>query len=322
VGRKVRCSGSYIERILMKVLVTGGSGFIGHHCLAQLFAKGYEVHGISSVSQVSSPEVQWHQTNLLDVEKTRALVRVIKPSHLLHLAWYTKQGKYWTSSENLSWIQASLALFQEFAESGGERIVGAGSCAEYEWGHGVCVENQTPHLPSTLYGTTKHALQLILNSWSKQSGLSSAWGRVFSLYGPKENPQRLVASVIRALLSGDPVTCANAGLVRDYLHSEDVASAFVALLESGIDGPVNIGSGERITLGEIVKKIADKLDCESLVELRVQNTISSSENDVLIADVTRIALTGWTKKYDLDSGLNQTIDWWRTQQNAGNRLYG
>lgn len=295
----------------MKVLVTGGSGFIGQYCLAQLHAKGYEVHAVSSVPQASTSAVRWHHANLLDVGQARALVCALKPSHLLHLAWCTQHGKYWTSPENLNWVQGSLALIQEFTESGGKRVVAAGTCAEYQWGHGVCVEDQTPLVPATLYGTCKDALQLMLRAWSEQTGLSSAWGRVFSLYGPREHPERLVASVIRALLRGEPAACGNASLLRDYLHAQDVASAFVALLDSTLDGPVNIGSGEAVKLGEIVERIAQKLDGRRLLQLRVPP--SSSEPDLLLADITRLASTGWRKKFDLDSGLADTIDWWRSQ---------
>jgi len=301
----------------MKVLVTGGSGFIGQYCLAQLHAKGYEVHAVSSVPQLSAATAQWHHANLLDIGQTRALVRAIKPSHLLHLAWYTQQGKYWTAPENLNWVQGSLALIQEFTESGGARLVAAGTCAEYEWGHGVCIEDQTPLVPATLYGTYKHALQLMLRSWSKQTGLSSAWGRVFSLYGPRENPERLVASVITAILRGETATCGNAALVRDYSHTEDVASAFVALLESQLEGPVNIGSGEAATLGDIVEKIAGKLDGRDLVKFRASQPSSSNEPELLLADLTRLASTSWKRKFELDSGLDDTIAWWRSRLRSG-----
>ncbi len=312
MGRQIRRGRSCIAHLLMKVLVTGGSGFIGQYCLAQLHAKGYEVHAVSSVPQADTVTVQWHQTNLLDIGQVRTLVRTVKPSHLLHLAWCTQHGKYWTSLENLNWVQSSLALIQEFTESGGERLVAAGTCAEYEWGHRVCVEDQTPLVPATLYGTYKNALQLMLRSWSKQTGLSCAWGRVFSLYGPRENPERLVASVIRALLRGESANCGNASLARDYLHVEDVASAFIALLESPQQGSVNIASGEAATLGEIVERIAEKLDGRDLIQLRTP--LSSSEPTLLLADVTRLASTGWRKKFDIDSGLSDTIDWWRTAQ--------
>jgi len=298
---------------LIKVLVTGGTGFIGQYCLRQLHEKGYEVHAVSSVSRASTFAVQWHQASLLDISQTRALVRSIKPSHLLHLAWYTKHGKYWNARENLNWVQASLALIQEFTELGGERLACAGTCAEYDWGNGICLEGQTPLAPATPYGTYKHALELMLRSWSKQTGLSSVWGRVFSLYGPGEHPQRLVPAVIRALLKGDTATCANPSLIRDYLHAADVASAFVALLESRLEGAVNIGSGDAVTLRDVVEKIAEKLDGCELLHLGAAQAPSKSEPELLLPDITRLVSTGWKKKLDLDMGLNDTIAWWKSQ---------
>ena len=297
----------------MKVLVTGGSGFIGRYCLAQLHNKGYEVHAISSVPRLSTASVQWHLASLLDAGQTRALVRTVKPSHLLHLAWYTKHGKYWTSPENLSWVAGSLALLREFSESGGRRLVSAGTCAEYDWNHGVCTEDQTPLVPATLYGTYKHAMQLMQSAWCAQNGVSGAWGRVFSLYGPAEYPDRLVASVMRALLRGEVATCGNGSLVRDYSHAEDVAAAFVAILESSLEGPVNIGSGEAVSLHDLVEKIALKLDASGLVRYLTPSLVPSAEPVLLTPDIGRLLSTGWQTKFELDGGLDDTIAWWRQQ---------
>ncbi|MDP3229862.1 MAG: NAD(P)-dependent oxidoreductase [Acidovorax sp.] len=298
----------------MRVLVTGGSGFIGQYCLTQLHVRGYEVHAVSSAVRPATSAVQWHHASLLDAAQTKTLIHEVKPSHLLHLAWYTKHGRYWTAPENLSWAQGSLGLIREFTEAGGERLVIAGTCAEYDWSDGgVCREGVTPLVPATLYGTYKHALQLMLHSWCKQSGLSGAWGRVFSLYGPGENPQRLVASVITALLKREVATCGNSGLIRDYSHAEDVASAFVSLLESKLEGSVNIGSGESATLHDIVETIARKLDGGALIKFRVPPPGPSAEPTLLVPDITRLLSTGWKRRFDLDSGLDDTINWWREQ---------
>jgi nucleoside-diphosphate-sugar epimerase len=174
---------------MKKVLLTGANGFIGRHCLTLLQAKGYEVHAVSRrtgvllVNEIDS-NVYWHQADLLDPQNTEDLLKEVKPTHLLHLAWYTVPREYWTSSENLRWVQGSLALFQSFMKYGGERAVVAGTCAEYDWGSDCCSETTTALAPKTLYGNCKHALQLILSAFSAQQELSLAWGRIFFLYGP------------------------------------------------------------------------------------------------------------------------------------------
>ena len=294
----------------MRVLVTGATGFIGRQCIAPLRAKGYEVHAVSSKPPREHGTAHWHMVDLLDTRQCKNLVRQVQPTHMLHFAWYAVPGRYWTSVENLRWVQASLELMQAFTEAGGKRLVMAGTCAEYVWGSDRCSEESTPLIPATLYGTCKHALQTMLSAWSREAGLSSAWGRIFSLYGPHERPSRLVASVAAALLRGEETPYVNGSLIRDYLHVTDVASAFVALLDSDLEGPVNIGSGTGVALKDMVKKIGAKIGQSGLIRFSTRPS-PAGEPPFLIADVARLSQTGWRPRFDLDSGLDDTIDWWR-----------
>jgi nucleoside-diphosphate-sugar epimerase len=255
--------------------------------------------------------VIWHQLDLNDVNQMSERIADIQPTHLLHFAWYTIPGRYCTSLENLSWVRMSLALLEKFASNGGRRMVIAGTCAEYDWKYGYCSEHVTPLMPETLYGTCKHSLQIMTSVFSEQVGLSQAWGRIFFLYGPREHPNRLISSVIRALLLDQPARCTHGNQIRDYLYVEDVGDAFVTLLESGVEGPVNIASGHPIALREIIHKIAKKLDREDLVQLGALTT-PPNEVPLLIANVDRIFNeVGWKPKWDLDHGLDETINWWK-----------
>jgi nucleoside-diphosphate-sugar epimerase len=301
---------------MKRVLLTGATGFIGRHCLPLLLANGFEVDGVSSriVTDTIAPEVSWHQADLLDPRQVTNLLEKIKPTHLLHFAWYAVPGKYWTSIENLRWVQASLNLFQSFAICGGERVVGAGSCAEYDWQDGYCAEKSSPLKPATLYGASKHALQVMLDAFAQQIGISAGWGRSFFLYGPHEYPNRLVPSVVQSILKGEPARCSHGNQVRDFLYVKDVAAAFVKLLESEVTGAVNIASGHGVTLKEIIETIAQNLRRQDLVKLDALPA-AVNEPPALLADVARLRdEVGWSPRYDLTGGLAETINWWKLQQ--------
>ncbi|MBI4489152.1 MAG: NAD(P)-dependent oxidoreductase [Deltaproteobacteria bacterium] len=297
---------------MKRVLVTGGTGFIGRHCLPLLLARGYEVHSVfSKTPEDLMPDVHWHQVDLLESRQTSQLIGEIQPSSLLHLAWYANPKDYRTSPENFRWVQASLVLLQAFVRCGGERVVTAGSCAEYDWQYGFCSEETTPLKPATVYGSCKHLLQTKVASISKRTGLNEAWGRIFFIYGPYEYPNRLVSSAICSLLRGEVFRCIHSNLTRDFLHVEDVASAFVALLESDVQGPVNIGSGVPMALRDIVSKIGEKIGRLDLICFG-QVPASSDEPRLLVADVTKLRNeVSWIPRYDVDSSLRETIRWWK-----------
>ncbi|MCJ7626689.1 MAG: NAD(P)-dependent oxidoreductase, partial [Anaerolineaceae bacterium] len=227
-----------------------------------------------------------------------------------HLAWYTEPGKYWSSPENLRWTAASISLLHTFHQQGGERFVGAGTCAEYDWRYGHCSEAVTPLEPATLYGTCKNSLQKTLASFSANTLLSSAWGRVFFLYGPHEHPARLVPSVINSLLHNEPALCSHGNQIRDFMHVSDVANAFVALLLSDATGPVNIASGKPVSIKDVIYKIAEQLN--GFDKIRLNALPATYEPALITADVTRLqSEIGFNPRLDLESGLRQTIDWWK-----------
>lgn len=301
---------------MKKVLLTGASGFIGRHTIPFLLKKEYEVHVVDIVKKpshiIKNKELFWHECDLLNYKQQKILLMEIKPTHLLHFAWYAVPGKYWTSLENLRWVQSSLDLLMNFVKNGGKRAVFAGTCAEYDWNYGYCSEEITPLKPSTLYGACKNSLHEILNHFSNQTKFSYAWGRIFFLYGPYENPNRLVSSIICSLLKDKPARCSHGNQIRDFLHVEDVAGAFVALLESDVMGPVNIASGQPVALKTIIYTVADLLGGKRhLVELGV---LPSPENEphFLVADVRKLGnKVGWKPKIHLEEGLKNAIEWWK-----------
>ncbi len=147
------------------------------------------------------------------------------------------------------------------------------------------------------------------------TGLSSAWGRIFFLYGPGEHPRRLVSSVISNLLRNQTAQCSHGMQVRDFLHVEDVASAFVSLLMNPVQGPVNIASGCPVTLRDVVMTAADCLNARERVQFGALPA-PVDEPPRIVGSVGRLNdEVGWRPKYDLAAGMAQTVRYWREKEN-------
>ena len=299
---------------MSKVLVTGASGFVGRHCAAELAARGYEVHALTRRADADAgADVTWHRGSLLDVGPVEEVLAAVRPRALLHLAWHQVPGELYTSLDNHRWVASSLRLLEAFRTAGGERVVMAGSSAEYDWRYGYCSEDVTPLAPRSVYGVCKKALGALFRSFCDGTAVSGAWARIFFLYGPHEHPRRLVASVVRSLLAGDKAKTSHGGQLRDYLHVEDAARALVTLLAGDVTGAVNVGSGRPTALGDIITGIGRRLDAEHLVEW---GAVPVPEDDppLVVADVRRLrSEVGWSPRLSLDQGLEQTIAWWRRE---------
>lgn len=296
-----------------KILVTGASGFVGRHVLTPLLARGHEVHVTTRDARASFPAgAVRHVTDLLDCSQHQGLIDRVRPDVLLHMAWYAEHGKFWNAVENAHWLQATLSLADRFCRSGGTRFVGIGTCAEYDWRYGVCVEGTTPELPESLYGRAKLAAGQCVAALAADAGVGCAWGRLFFPYGPGESPRRFIPHVITRLLNNEMAPCTHGRQFRDYLHVDDAADAIVHLLDSSLSGPVNIGSGVPVTVGEVALRIGRLLARENLVQLGAL-TDAANASPMLVADTARLRETGWSPRRSLEDGLSDTIDWWRNR---------
>ncbi len=297
------------------VIVTGANGFIGWHALLPLQARGFDVVAITSRDNADLPPgVRTEKADLRSPDQVRGLMLDIRPTHLLHFAWHPVAAGLWMARENLQWVQHSLELADAFAESGGKRMVFSGSCGEYDWRGGLCVEDVTPLRPSTYYGACKHALQTLLEPKARMDGLSFAWGRAFFVYGPREHQSRLGASVIHALLDGKEAPCSHGRQLRDYSHVADIAEGYVALLDSTVEGDFNIGSGEAIRVKDLIFALAHAAGDPGKVKIGARDA-PAFEPPLIVADMTKtFAALNWRPRYTLETGAVDTVDTVRRQR--------
>lgn len=291
-----------------KVLITGGTGFIGKNVVKELLKRDYEVHSL--VYPPFAPEqkkLYQYEINLLE---TKLVEKILKEHHfenLIHLAWYVGP-KCHIADINLDWTIATLSLLKNFKETGGKKFLAAGTISEYEYKYGYLLEDNTPTNPGTLYGESKNSIYKVANTFCKQNNIDFKWPRIFNLYGPEEKPQRLMPSVINSCLKGEDVKVSDCKKFQDYLYVEDTASAIVDVFESNLTGAVNICSGKPVQLRYIVEKIAELIGFKGKI---CWGAIPAAFGDELVVgNNEKLKSIGWTQQYSLEEGLKKTIEWW------------
>jgi nucleoside-diphosphate-sugar epimerase len=290
----------------MKVFVTGSTGFIGRQVTRFLVKRGFEVVGCTDVSIAASK-----RPDLLNPSEVEAFFALEKPEGLVHLAWDTTPGVYWESGANLRWAGASLSLLESFSRHGGKRAVVAGTSAEYQWGgyHPLC-EESSPLAPDSLYGFSKDSLRRILEFWAPAAGVSLAWGRIFSPFGPHEKEARLIPKLITKLQSGATLPFDSGSLVRDFLHVEDLGAAFAALFDSQVEGAVNLASGEALTIRHVLATLGETLGRSEQIQF---DTLPDPEDQApfVVASIKRLRdEVGWNPTGDTRQRLEETCQWW------------
>ena len=285
------------------LLLTGASGFIGRHVIAPLLERGYTIHAITHTKQ-QSKEVIWHHADLLNAKERRQIIDTIRPHSLLHLAWYVEHGKFWNAPENKLWQEASIDLFSYAKTAGVKRMVGIGTCAEYDWNRSATpFKESDPCLPHTLYGKAKLSVFESL----KSTHTNVAWGRIFHLFGQGEHPARLVSSVIHALQNDEPAKCTSGKQVQDFMAVQDVGAAIAALLDSEVTGAVNIASGKGTSVAEMALMIGRLMQKKNLVQLNgLPDRLDTPA--YIVADVERLKReVKFMPSFSLEERLAQLI---------------
>jgi nucleoside-diphosphate-sugar epimerase len=297
----------------MRVFLTGATGFLGAEIARELGLRGHDciamARRIAGAGRLSAmaPGARIVAGDLFDPESCRALMSHWRPEALIHCGWRGVLGAERNDVAQLDNIAASARLAEAALAHGARIIIGAGSQAEYG-ARPYAVAESDPPSPETLYGVAKVAAANAFETLARLHGARAAWGRVFSLYGPGQEPPWLVASLICAFARGEAPALTACEQMWEFTHVRDAAQAVVAILDSNeARGVFNIASGETIRLRDAVSMLRD-LVAPGVEPLFGKIPYRPDQVMHLEARIDRIrALAGWTPRIGLAEGFAETV---------------
>lgn len=304
-----------------RVLITGATGFIGSNLTRKLLQEGCEVHILSQpflnkwrLINILT-KLNEHTGDLLEAGKLKKLIREIKPEVIFHLAAAGVFGGVSPSEEELIKVNflGTVNLINACSDINYKCFVNTGSSSEYGPKDNPMKETDICQ-PINTYGVSKLAALLYGSFIAKTKNKPIIGLRLFSPFGPFDNQQRLISSVIIKSLQNEEILLSNPNGVRDFIFIEDVVGAYLKSinLASQFKGEVfNLASGRETSVSEIVKIIYQLTNSKSKIKWG-QISPRPWDNPHWQADISKISHCFiWKPKYSLKQGLEKTIQWFK-----------
>jgi nucleoside-diphosphate-sugar epimerase len=239
------------------------------------------------------------------------LLREARPDIVIHSAWEGVGGALRSGDIQFDNIRSTTSLADAAIAAGARKFVGIGSQAEYGRYDRRLVETDLPQ-PTMLYGAAKLAANHLVAQRCRDAGVAFAWLRLFSVYGPGDNPNWLIPSVAAALARGAVPKCTAGTQKWDYLHIDDVAAGILAAATTEeATGVFNLSSGDPVAVRTVVEMLRD-LAAPGL-ELKFGEVPFGPDQIMhLEGDNTRLRnATGWSVETALGDGLAQVVEGFR-----------
>ncbi|WP_143315069.1 NAD-dependent 4,6-dehydratase LegB [Clostridium sp. HBUAS56017] len=309
-----------------KVLITGAEGFIGSHLTERLVELGADVTALVQYNSFNSwGWIDTFEKNVLDSIRVKTgdirdldgMIKIIKGHQVvMHLAaliaipysYFSPMAYVRTNVEGTTNVLEACRMHDV------EKIVHTSTSETYGTALYVPIDEKHPMQGQSPYSASKIGADKIAESFYKSFNMPIATIRPFNTYGPRQSARAIIPTIISQILVGKKeIKLGNLTPTRDFNYVKDTAEAFVKIAESDrtIGEVVNAGSNYEISIESTVKKIINIIGGEVKIicdEERMRP--EKSEVNRLWADNTKIKkLTGWSSKYSIDRGLEETVEW-------------
>jgi dTDP-glucose 4,6-dehydratase len=309
-----------------KVLVTGAAGFVGSNLVDSLLSDGNEVFGIDNFCTGSSENIAHLAgiTNFTFLERDIITglgdFAKIKFDQIFHMASPASPPRYMELAiETMHVNTTATELLLQHATKNGSRLLFASTSEIYGdplehpqhenyWG------NVNPIGPRSVYDEAKRFGETLISHFHRSENTDTVIVRIFNTYGPRMDPDdgRVVSSFLRDAILGKPLQVfGNGEQTRSFCFVSDLVTGIIAAMDSGINGPVNLGNPNEFTLLELAKKVGETLNIEPVIEFQ---NLPTDDPRMRCPDISYAkSALGWEPKIELTEGLALTAQWLKTK---------
>lgn len=298
---------------MQRLFITGATGFIGSAVVGAALSAGKTVAVLQRTSSVGSrieplrDQLVFIPMQAGDVRSIEDRLRQFQADCIIHLGW----GGIAASDRNsislqMANLENTLRLAEIAAELQIHHFIGAGSQAEYGPQAGRITET-SPVIPKCMYGAAKLAASILTRQVCEQARVLHSWVRVFSTYGPDDNPDWMLPTLVRKLMKRERPELTYGEQLWDFLYVDDAATAFIAVADRSATGVFNLGSGKALPLRQVIEMVRDQIDPTLPLGF---GEVPYRPNQVmhLEADIARLeSECGWTPSQNLNDGLRKVV---------------
>lgn len=291
------------------MLVTGAGGFVGAAVARAAHAAGIPVcaTGRGAVAaRLSGSAIPYRRLDVFDGDAVDALLQAVRPAIVVHVAWAGVSGDARAGDVQFANLSATCRLVEAAVRAGVRKVVGVGSQAEYGAFDAPVAETRVP-MPATFYGAAKLSASHLARQRCEAAGIDFAWLRLFATYGPGDNPNWLIPSLIARMATGEAPRMTPGTQRWDYLFNDDTAAGILAAATTDATGTFNLCSGSAVPVREIATMIRDRV-APALPLTFGEVPFGSGQIMHMQGDIAALrAATGWAPRIGLAEGLDRTV---------------
>lgn len=310
-----------MENVGLKVLVTGGTGFIGSNLIRELLRRNYEVYalvrknsslgykrlnGLKKIKYIYSDDL--FETNVYENKLPQFDV-------CFHLAAY---GVDYNQQNVGSLVDGNIVftlnLLDFCKKNKTKKVINTGSCFEYGLNEGKKLNEDDKINPQALYGAAKASSVIMANTFSKKNDIPLITVRPFAIFGENEGIHKFVPQLMNSIIKEKSMEITMGEQVRDYLYIKDLIDGYItlALTDVPLYESYNICSGQEVKIKDLALKLSEVIGCS--IELFKFGAIPYRKNEVMhfVGDNSKVKkYTGWQPKFTLEEGLKRTYEWYK-----------